>query len=276
MPHGTFYFISFPGYGFYVSWTATLLFSSYIMHNIVAWLKVKPFFIGKSPRLHYRTGKTVQWGYCIALCLTVPVWIFNAYNNFQWNINTRTIYRQARPLEFIARDPWRIFTNVVLLHIIGRSYGISVLEFVSKSPRLGILALAIVFAITFTVVDIVAAVLGDKLSNVDGINPFWKLSLVLKCLVDAIMLDDFTTELRQIGGERAQPIHTFEGHRTSPMEDPEKGPARRDAISATLPAGRELSMSNMELKTSTTPGKPRLSNSLGHCIEMKDIGRLAS
>lgn len=38
--------------------------------------------------------------------------------------------------------------------------------------------------------------------STDGINPFWKLSLVFKCLTDAILLDDFKTELKRLGLKR--------------------------------------------------------------------------
>jgi hypothetical protein len=37
-----------------------------------------------------------------------------------------------------------------------------------------------------------------------SINPYWKLSLVFKCLTDSIMLDDFKTELRKLGFARMQ------------------------------------------------------------------------
>lgn len=33
----------------------------------------------------------------------------------------------------------------------------------------------------------------------DRINPYWKLTLIFKCLTDNILLDDFKTELRKIG-----------------------------------------------------------------------------
>ena len=36
------------------------------------------------------------------------------------------------------------------------------------------------------------------------INPFWKLSLVFKCLTDSILLDDFKTELKRLGNHRLQ------------------------------------------------------------------------
>jgi hypothetical protein len=51
--------------------------------------------------------------------------------------------------------------------------------------------------------DILASILAG-LSTVDGINPYWKLSLVFKCLTDTIMLDDFKTELKRLGFARME------------------------------------------------------------------------
>ena len=45
MSHGTFCFMSFKGYGWYLSSTATLLYISYVLHNVVAWMKIRPFFL---------------------------------------------------------------------------------------------------------------------------------------------------------------------------------------------------------------------------------------
>ena len=41
----TFRFMSFGGYGWYLASTAALLYCSWFVHNIVAWIKIKPFFI---------------------------------------------------------------------------------------------------------------------------------------------------------------------------------------------------------------------------------------
>ena len=103
-----------------------------------------------------------------------------------------------------SRDPWWLFTNAVLLYIIAKTYGSNIFQLISSCPRLGILLLAICLAVVFTIMDILASTLGDKLSTVDGINPYWKLSLVFKCLTDAIMLDDFQTELGRLSVARLQ------------------------------------------------------------------------
>jgi hypothetical protein len=40
----------------------------------------------------------------------------------------------------------------------------------------------------------------EQLTPRDRINVYWKLALVFKCLTDNIMLDDFKTELKKLGG----------------------------------------------------------------------------
>lgn len=258
--------MSFSGYGWYVSWTATLLFGSYILHNFVAWLKIAPFFIGKTPCFFtYRTGETVRWVYLSTLAATVPIWIFNAYINFKWNISNSSLYHRVRPYECLVRDPWWIFTNGVLFHVVTKTYGVSICQLVRKSPRLGILLLAIVFAVGFTVVDVVATVLEGRLGNVDGINPFWKLSLVFKCLTDAIMLDDFATELRRIGGANVfnSPVADKElrPHDTDPNHDPSRATTNQ-ALHSHQGAGR-------------VAHKSHSSTELQNYLEIEDIGRLA-
>ena len=111
--------------------------------------------------------------------------------------------RGIRILIDIHSDPWWLSTNAVLLYIISKTYNAKIFHLVSRSPRLGILLAAICLAISFTIVDIVASIT-DKLSTVDGINPYWKLSLVFKSLTDAIMLDDFQTELNRLGAARVE------------------------------------------------------------------------
>lgn len=76
-----------------------------------------------------------------------------------------------------------------------------VFKVIKKSPRFGILFVSIILALFFTVLDIVAS-LHPFIGDTDGINPFWKLSLVFKCLTDAILLDDFKTELKRLGLKR--------------------------------------------------------------------------
>ncbi|RMD43080.1 hypothetical protein DV735_g2043, partial [Chaetothyriales sp. CBS 134920] len=204
MCHGTFCFMHFKGYGWYLSGTAALLYLSWIVHNLVAWMKMKPFFLDQRGMFKPRTGTWVRNIYLTSLALTVPVNVFQIFNNFRFfnNINT-TLYPSVRPYEPLIRDPWWIFTCLMLFHVIRRCYSTSFVELIRKSPRFGILLAAIMFSISFTALDIVASI-HNFIGSTDGINPWWKLSLVFKCLTDTIMLDDFKTELRKLGIIRIQ------------------------------------------------------------------------
>jgi len=76
-----------------------------------------------------------------------------------------------------------------------------VIQVIKRSPRFGILFVSIILALLFTALDIVASI-HSFIGSTDGINPFWKLSLVFKCLTDAILLDDFKTELKRLNLKR--------------------------------------------------------------------------
>ena len=67
------------------------------------------------------------------------------------------------------------------------------------SPRFGVLLGAMLLSICFIIVDILSVthvVQGKGLP--DGINPFWKMAFVFKCLTDTIVLDDFKTALDRL------------------------------------------------------------------------------
>lgn len=72
---------------------------------------------------------------------------------------------------------------------------------IKKSPRFGILFTSIILAVIFTALDVVCSI-HSFIGSTDGINPFWKLAVVFKCLTDAILLDDFKTELKRLGLKR--------------------------------------------------------------------------
>ena len=195
--------MNFHGYGWYLSSTAALLYCSWVVHNTVAWIKIRPFFIGQGSFFPPIVGPKVQIAYLVTLALTVPPIILQIFDNFRYFNNINPLYRKVRPYEPLFRDPWWIFTNIVLLHVIRKTYGTSVFHLIGQSPRLGILLAAVCLAIIFTIMDILASIL-TGLSPVDGVNPYWKLSLVFKCLTDTIMLDDFKTELRKLGFARME------------------------------------------------------------------------
>lgn len=203
MSHGTFCFMDFHGYGWYLSATAMLLYISWIIHNVVAWMKVRPFFIQPGGFFRAKVGIWVQGIYLYSLALTVPVIAFQIQDNYRFFNNRGGWYTQIRPYEPLFRDPWWVFTCLALFHVIRKCYGTGVMGLVSRSPRFGILLAAIALSMAFTVVDIIASI-HPFLGDTDGINPWWKLALVFKCLTDTIMLDDFKTELKRLGIKRIE------------------------------------------------------------------------
>ncbi|KIW26732.1 uncharacterized protein PV07_06542 [Cladophialophora immunda] len=201
LSHGTFCFMGFRGYGWYLSSTATLLYISWIVHNIVAWMKIKPFFMDSRSMFKPETGKWVRRIYLGTLALTVPFICWQISNNFRFFNNINDFYVKVRPYEPLMRDPWWVFTCLTLFYVINSVYGTGVFELIKRSPRFGILLCAICFSLIFTAVDIAASI-HNFTGSTDGINPWWKLSLVFKCLTDTIMLDDFKTELKRLGIRR--------------------------------------------------------------------------
>lgn len=219
MSHGTFCFMSFHGYGYYLSSTAALLYCSYFTHNIVAWLKIRPFFRGPQSFFSPPYSTWIARIYLTTLALTIPVYIFEIFNNFRFFNNLSRLYAKVRPYEPLFRDPWWLFSCATLLHVIKRSYGLKIVGLCKKSPRFAIMLVAIFLAVVFTLVDILSTIVGGlgvvdgsvrvQLNIFDGnlkivltvlrINPYWKLALVFKCLTDNILLDDFKSVLQRLG-----------------------------------------------------------------------------
>jgi hypothetical protein len=201
MSHGTFCFMSFNGYGWYLSSTAALLYCSWFIHNLVAWMKIRPFFLDRGSLFSRKTGIWTRNIYLATLVASIGPILLQIYDNFRFFNGFSDFYTDVRPYEPLFRDPWWVFTCFVLFHVVSKCYGTGVVELIKKSPRFGILMSAILLALIFTVLDIVSSI-HNFLGGTDGINPWWKLSLVFKCLTDTIMLDDFKTELKRLGIKR--------------------------------------------------------------------------
>jgi hypothetical protein len=184
--HGTFIFTDDPIYGWYLSATATLLFVSYFLHNVVSWLKIRPFL--------------PLWGsrcFIISLLLVQPFWVAEAWSNFSYfnslgsEANTR-----MRPWEALLRDPWWIFTTWKLISSIKKTYGFKLWALVRINSRFGIMLLCMMLSIIFLATDV--AVSAAKVTANSGINPYWRFALVFKCASDTIFLDDFKSVLDDI------------------------------------------------------------------------------
>jgi hypothetical protein len=167
MSHGTFCFMGFKGYGWYLSSTASLLYCSYFTHNVVAWLKIRPFFKGSHPSFPPAVCRWITRVYLTTLALSAPVIVFEIYNNFRFFNNMSRLYERVRPYEPLMRDPWWVFSGVVFFHIIRECYSLNAFKLMRISPRFGILILAIFLAMAFTVVDIISSIV-PGLSVTDG------------------------------------------------------------------------------------------------------------
>lgn len=168
-------------------------------------MKVRPFFVQPGGFFKPKVGLWTQGIYHITLAMTVPVVLFQISNNYRFFNNRGGWYESVRPYEPLFRDPWWLFTCAAFFRVIMKCYGTGVIGLVKRSPRFGILLAAICLAIIFTICDIAASANALVLSTgkgTDGINPWWKIALVFKCLTDTILLDDFKTELKRLGVKR--------------------------------------------------------------------------
>ena len=161
---------------------------SWSLHNVIAWIKNKPFL----PR----------WGsvlYITTVILVQPYWVLEIAANFLYFSDTSNLFTYTRPYEAHFRDPWWIFTVLSHLYNIRTRYEFGYYELMRVSPRFAVLIGAMLMSIGFIIVDILAVtrvISGAGLP--DGINPFWKLAFVFKCLTDTIILDDFKTALDRL------------------------------------------------------------------------------
>lgn len=186
--HGTWIFTSPPVYGWYLSTTAIFLNISWSLHNVIAWMKVKPFLSRRWSLVYIGTVILVQ-----------PYWVVEIAANFLFfnNINLHW-FETTRPYEALFRDPWWIFTSVSLFYQIATHYRLPLYQLVLISPRFGVLLVAMVLSIAFIIADICAVTGAFSSVLPDGLNPFWKLAFVFKCLTDSIVLDDFKTALDRL------------------------------------------------------------------------------
>ncbi|KAF7562115.1 hypothetical protein G7046_g2020 [Stylonectria norvegica] len=185
MGHCIFIFFDDPTYGWVLSATATPLYISYTTHNIISWIKIKPFL----PR----------WGahtFIITLIIVQPYWILECWANFEYfNLLGNDMFEKTRLLEPLMRDPWWVFTTVKLVLVINKNYDFSLRRLIQVSPRFGVMLLCLFLSIVFLVTDVAFIARGTAQS---GINPFWRLALVFKCASDVIFLDDFKSVLDRI------------------------------------------------------------------------------
>ncbi|KAH9886192.1 hypothetical protein F4778DRAFT_798641 [Xylariomycetidae sp. FL2044] len=175
--HGFWIFFHDPIYSWWLSVSAIFLNISWVLHNVIAFMKIKPFL-----------PETVKLIYIVTVALSCPYWIVEIYANFAYFHNINDIFLKTRPWEALCRLVYQIKTR----------YEISLREITRISPRFAVMLSAMAISIIFIIVD-VCSVLGAFRSALPiGINPFWKIAFVFKCLTDSVILDDFKTALDRL------------------------------------------------------------------------------
>ena len=90
-------FMRYEGWTWYHSSVCTLLYISYVLHDFIAWMKIRPFLSRRASLI-----------YLITLCCAVPYWIVETYANFTYyNFGYVKPFTTTRVLEAAFRcvDP---------------------------------------------------------------------------------------------------------------------------------------------------------------------------
>ncbi|KAI1124455.1 hypothetical protein F5Y10DRAFT_285014 [Nemania abortiva] len=234
VPNGFFIFFGPPVRGWYLSSTVILLVLSWNLHNIIAWIKTKPFIERRSSHI-----------YVLSILLVQPYWALEIYANFSYfNSSKDYLYSATRPYTAFFRDPWWIFTILNLFWNIKYRYNLGFVEIVRVCPRFAILLACMCLSIVCIIIDIVSVI---PAVPIGPINPFWKFAFIFKCFTDSIVLDDFKTALdklskhsmRQISLETAQ-VGSFDNvPRNQTLELPDIGSLCTPPQAAISPACEE-------------------------------------
>ncbi|KAF2744557.1 hypothetical protein M011DRAFT_506412 [Sporormia fimetaria CBS 119925] len=195
---GFWLFFPKPVYAWWLSVGAIFLNASWSLHNVISWLKIKPFL-----------SKSVSWTFIGTVILVQPYWVAEIYANFAYFHGKNKIFERTRPWEALCRDPWWIVTTVALVWTIKTQYELTLREILRISPRFGIMLFSMVVSIIFIICDICSVTGAFQSSLPVGINPFWKLAFVFKCLTDMVVLDDFKTALDRLRAFKISRIGSF-------------------------------------------------------------------
>ncbi|KAI0100076.1 hypothetical protein GGR51DRAFT_564488 [Nemania sp. FL0031] len=202
VPNGFFIFFNPPVCGWYLSSTVILLITSWTLHNVVAWIKTKPFI-----------GRRSSYIYIGSILLAQPYWVLEIYANFSYfNTSNHYLYSITRPYTAIFRDPWWIFTILNLIWNLKFRYNLGFLEIVRVSPRFAVLLVCMCLSVVYTLIDILSV---TPVIPLGPINPFWKFAFIFKCFTDSIILDDFKTALDKLSKHSMRQISV----ETVPVED---------------------------------------------------------
>jgi hypothetical protein len=104
---GFFIFFHQPIYAWWLSVAAIPLNMSWSLHNVIAWLKIKPFL-----------SRPVSLIFIGTVILVQPYWVVEIYANFTYFHNVNQVFLKTRPWEALCRDPWWVATTIFLFYSI--------------------------------------------------------------------------------------------------------------------------------------------------------------
>lgn len=91
--HGFWIFFNNPIYGWWLSVSAIPLNVSWCLHNVIAWMKIKPFLPAYASRI-----------FIVTVVLSFPYWVVEIYANFTFFHNINTLFVHTRPFEALCRS----------------------------------------------------------------------------------------------------------------------------------------------------------------------------
>jgi hypothetical protein len=197
---GFWLFFKSPIHAWWLSVAAIFLNASWSLHNVIAWMKIKPFL-----------SKPVSYLFIGTVILAQPYWVLEIYANFAYFHGINDLFLRTRPWEALCRDPWWILTTIYLFWVIKTQYEMTIREIIRISPRFGIMLLAMLLSIVFIILDILSVTGALRLQGPTGINPFWKFAFVFKCLTDSVVLDDFKMALDRLRAFKISRLGSFSG-----------------------------------------------------------------
>jgi hypothetical protein len=95
------------------------------------------------------------------------------------------------------------------MYAIKTKYDLTISQIIRISPRFAVMLGAMFLSICFIILDVLSVTSALKSSLPVGINPFWKLSFVFKCLTDSVVLDDFKTALDRLRAFKISRLGSF-------------------------------------------------------------------
>lgn len=161
-------------------------------------MKIRPFLSKTASRIFIGTVILVQ-----------PYWVVEIYANFTYFHNINKVFLRTRPWEALCRDPWWVLAACILFYNIKTKYDLTLTQIIRISPRFAVMLGAMILSICFIILDVLSVTSALKSALPVGINPFWKLSFVFKCLTDSVVLDDFKTALDRLRAFKLSRLGSF-------------------------------------------------------------------